>query len=421
MTTIDDILERLGVEESCDSRLTLKPWAFDKAMENPSYGPGASLRDNPPETAPQQCMIPSQYRNASRQELKERITAARMQLGSKLLMLGHYYQRDEIVEHADYVGDSFQLAKHATQHPEADHIVFCGVHFMAETADILSSAEQSVTLPNLSAGCSMADMANIAQVEHCWNLLMEACATSTCDDARAEIIPITYMNSSAALKAFCGRHGGIVCTSSNAEAVLQWAFARGKRVLFFPDQHLGRNTGVSLHIALDKMKLWNPMRPMGGLDSESYANAQLILWKGFCSVHQRFSVEQITQARAAYPTVKVIVHPECSMQVVQAADGMGSTAYIVKEIEQAKSGSVIAVGTEISLVNRLAAAHPDKTIFCLDPVVCPCSTMYRIHPAYVAWALENIARGNVVNRIRVDDDTAAYARIALERMLEVHS
>ncbi|MFT8704894.1 quinolinate synthase NadA [Bifidobacterium aquikefiricola] len=420
MTAINEILERLGAEDSCDSRLTLDPWAFDEPTEKPTYGPGASIFDKLPSLAPKQRMIPEEYRHASDEELHDRIVAAKAKMGSRLLILGHFYQRDEIVEHADYVGDSFQLAKKATEHPEAQHIVFCGVHFMAETADILSKPEQSVTLPNLSAGCSMADMANIDQVEDCWTQLMDACGTDADSQGRASIIPITYMNSSAALKAFCGRHGGIVCTSSNARAVLTWAFERGQRVLFFPDQHLGRNTGMQMGIPLERMQLWNPFRPMGGAQASDYAKAELILWKGFCSVHQRFTVEQIEKARAAYPGVKVIVHPECSAEVVQAADGTGSTAYIVKEIEQAKSGAAIAVGTEINLVNRLAAQHPDKTVFCLDPVVCPCSTMYRIHPAYLAWALESIIEGDIVNRITVDADTAAEARIALERMLEVH-
>ena len=337
------------------------------------------------------------------------------------MILGHFYQRDEIIKHADFVGDSFQLAKNATERPDADHIVFCGVHFMAETADILSTPEQSVTLPNLSAGCSMADMANIDQVQECWDQLGEICDTQPDSDGLQQIIPVTYMNSSAALKAFCGRNGGIVCTSSNAHAVLEWAFARGKRVLFFPDQHLGRNTARAMGVPLSEMPLWDPFKAQGGAaDPADYARAKMILWKGFCSVHQRFTVEQVERARKAYPGVKVIVHPECSMQVVDAADGTGSTAYIVKEIANAPAGSAIAVGTEINLVNRLAAQYPDKTVFCLDPVVCPCSTMYRIHPAYLAWALENLEAGNVVNRITVDEDTAREAKVALERMLRVH-
>lgn len=418
-SSVDEIIARLGAQSTCDAGLTQDPWHFDTTQ--PSYGPGASMFDPLPNNAPRQQVLPQEYRDASDEELQERIKAAKARLGNKLLILGHFYQRDEIIVHADFVGDSFQLAKNATERPDADHIVFCGVHFMAETADILSTPEQTVTLPNLSAGCSMADMANIDQVEDCWEQLGEICGTKPDADGKQQIVPVTYMNSSAALKAFCGRHGGIVCTSSNAHAVLEWAFARGKRVLFFPDQHLGRNTALAMGMSLDQMPVWNPYKPAGGAEDPSvYADAKMILWKGFCSVHQRFTVDQIERARKAYPGVKVIVHPECSMDVVNAADGTGSTAYIVKEIANAPAGSAVAVGTEINLVNRLAAQYPDKTVFCLDPVVCPCSTMYRIHPAYLAWALESIEQGNIVNRITVDEDTARDAKIALQRMLEVH-
>lgn len=418
-SSVDEIIARLGAQSTCDAGLTQDPWHFDTTQ--PSYGPGASMFDPLPNNAPRQQVLPQEYRDASDEELQERIKAAKARLGNKLLVLGHFYQRDEIIVHADFVGDSFQLAKNATERPDADHIVFCGVHFMAETADILSTPEQTVTLPNLSAGCSMADMANIDQVEDCWEQLSEICGTNPDADGKQQIVPVTYMNSSAALKAFCGRHGGIVCTSSNAHAVLEWAFARGKRVLFFPDQHLGRNTALAMGMSLDQMPVWNPYKPAGGAEDPSvYADAKMILWKGFCSVHQRFTVDQIERARKAYPGVKVIVHPECSMDVVNAADGTGSTAYIVKEIANAPAGLAVAVGTEINLVNRLAAQYPDKTVFCLDPVVCPCSTMYRIHPAYLAWALENIEQGNIVNRITVDEDTARDAKIALQRMLEVH-
>ena len=418
-SSVDEIIARLGAQSTCDAGLTQDPWHFDTTQ--PSYGPGASMFDPLPNNAPRQQVLPQEYRDASDEELQERIKAAKARLGNKLLILGHFYQRDEIIVHADFVGDSFQLAKNATERHDADHIVFCGVHFMAETADILSTPEQTVTLPNLSAGCSMADMANIDQVEDCWEQLGEICGTNPDADGKQQIVPVTYMNSSAALKAFCGRHGGIVCTSSNAHAVLEWAFARGKRVLFFPDQHLGRNTALAMGMSLDQMPVWNPYKPAGGAEDPSvYADAKMILWKGFCSVHQRFTVDQIERARKAYPGVKVIVHPECSMDVVNAADGTGSTAYIVKEIANAPTGSAVAVGTEINLVNRLAAQYPDKTVFCLDPVVCPCSTMYRIHPAYLAWALENIEQGNIVNRITVDEDTARDAKIALQRMLEVH-
>ncbi len=418
MTSVDAIIERLGATRTCDAGLTKDPWAFDTTK--PSYGPGASALDMIPRNAPRQQPLGKEYTEASDEELQERIIDAKHKLGSKLLILGHFYQRDEIIVHADYVGDSFQLSKNAATRPEADNIVFCGVHFMAETADILSTQRQNVILPNMSAGCSMADMANIDQVTDCWEQLTDICGSTPDADGKQQIIPVTYMNSSAALKAFCGRNGGIVCTSSNARAVLEWAFERGKRVLFFPDQHLGRNTALAMGMSLDQMPLWDPFKANGGATPEQYANAKMILWKGFCSVHQRFTVEQIERARKAYPGVKVIVHPECSMDVVNAADGTGSTAYIVKEIENAPAGSAIAVGTEINLVNRLAAQHPDKTVFCLDPVVCPCSTMYRIHPAYLAWVLENLVDGKVVNKIVVDPQTASEAKIALDRMLRVH-
>ncbi|WEV72892.1 quinolinate synthase NadA [Bifidobacterium sp. ESL0790] len=414
--SVDEIIARLGATSTCDAGLTKDPWAFESTK--PSYGPGASMRDRLPADAPRQQPLPAEYRNASDEELQQRIVEAKNKLGKRLLILGHYYQRDEIVKHADFVGDSFQLSENATTCPDADYIVFCGVHFMAETADILSTPEQAVSLPNLSAGCSMADMANIDQVEDCWSQLEQIVGANPDADGKQQIVPVTYMNSSAALKAFCGRHGGIVCTSSNARTVLEWAFERGKRVLFFPDQHLGRNTGRAMGIPLEKMPMWDPYKPQGGIDDPAkYDAAKIILWKGFCSVHQRFTVEQIDRARKAYPGVKVIVHPECPMDVVEAADGVGSTAYIVKAIEEAPAGSTIAVGTEINMVNRLAAEHPDKTVFCLDPVVCPCSTMYRIHPAYLAWVLENLVAGKVVNRITVDDKTASEAKVALERML----
>ena len=326
------------------------------------------MLDRLPANAPRQQVLPDEYRKASDEELQQRISDAKQRLGSKLLILGHFYQRDAIIKHADFVGDSFQLAKNATERPDADHIVFCGVHFMAETADILSTPEQSVTLPNLSAGCSMADMANIDQVQECWDQLGEICGTQPDSDGLQQIIPVTYMNSSAALKAFCGRNGGIVCTSSNAHAVLEWAFARGKRVLFFPDQHLGRNTARAMGIPLSEMPLWDPFKAQGGAaDPADYARAKMILWKGFCSVHQRFTVEQVERARKAYPGVKVIVHPECSMQVVDAADGTGSTAYIVKEIANAPAGSAIAVGTEINLVNRLARSTAGQDRVLLGP------------------------------------------------------
>jgi quinolinate synthase len=332
------------------------------------------------------------------------------------VVLGHFYQRDEIVKHADFLGDSFQLARAARSRPEAEAIVFCGVHFMAETADILSGDHQSVILPNLAAGCSMADMADEDSVEEAWELLMDVLG-ETGDDGRQTVVPVTYMNSSAALKAFCGRHGGIVCTSSNAATVLEWAFERGQRVLFFPDQHLGRNTAKAMGIPLEQMPMWNPHQDLGGNTAQDLQDARVILWHGFCSVHRRFTVAQIEKARADHPGVRVIVHPECPMPVVDAADENGSTDYIRKAIEAAEPGSTFAIGTEINMVNRLADQHPEHTIFCLDPVICPCSTMYRIHPGYLAWVLEELVAGRVINQIVVDPATTRDAEVALERML----
>jgi quinolinate synthase len=397
---------------SCDTGLVRDPWAIDRA---PGYGPGASVADAIPGDAPRQGPLPTRYTEASEEQLHEWILAAKAELGQRVQILGHFYQRDEIVQYADFVGDSFMLAQAAKQHPEAESFVFCGVHFMAETADILSGPEQSVILPNLAAGCSMADMATIDQVENCWRELTAALGPAEGD--LQPVIPVTYMNSSAAIKAFCGRNGGIVCTSSNARTVLEWAFARGQRVVFFPDQHLGRNTAKAMGITEEQMPLWRPHLPLGGNTEEQLRESKVILWNGFCSVHKRFTVAQIEQARAEYPGVKVIVHPECPAAVVEAADGAGSTEYIRKEIEAAEPGSVIAVGTEINLVNRLQQQRPDLTIFCLDPVVCPCSTMYRIHPAYLAWTLESLVAGETPNRISVSDAVADDSRVALERML----
>src|SRR5690625_3645343 len=400
------------ITTTCDSQLTTDPWQIDTEL---GYGPGASTEDTAPTTTPQQGPIPATYTQATQEELDARIIAAKEQLGSRLKILGHFYQRDEIVRYADFVGDSFMLAQAAKDHPEAEAFVFCGVHFMAETADILSTADQSVILPNLAAGCSMADMATIEQVEEAWEQLTEALGVS--NDAKAEIIPVTYMNSSAALKGFCGRNGGIVCTSSNAATVLEWAFERGQRVLFFPDQHLGRNTAKAMGIDLQEMPMWNPNRPLGGNDEATLDAAKVILWHGFCSVHRRFTVDQITQARDEYPDVRVIVHPECPMPVVDAADESGSTDYIRKAIAAATEPTTFAIGTEINLVQRLAAEHPQHTIFCLDPVICPCSTMYRIHPGYLAWVLESLIAGEVVNQVQVAPEVADPARLALERML----
>ena len=357
--------------------------------------------------------LPVSYMRMSPAELDERIAAARAKLGDSAVVLGHHYQRDEIIKYADYRGDSFNLSQFAASQAAAEYIIFCGVHFMAETADILSAANQQVILPNLTAGCSMADMARIDDVLDCWDDLQDTLG----DDGA--IIPITYMNSTAAIKAHCGRNGGIVCTSSNAPATFRWALERGKRILFLPDQHLGRNTGLRMGIGLEEMVVWNPFKPLGGNTEADLRRARLILWQGHCSVHTRFTTQQIEQARQAHPNVHVVVHPECTMDVVQAADSNGSTEYIKKLVNDAAAGSVIAVGTEISMVNRLAAENPDKRIFCLDSVVCPCSTMYRIHPAYLSWVLDGLNEGVVVNRISVDADTAEQARVSLDRMLAV--
>jgi quinolinate synthase len=370
-----------------------------------------------PTGSPRQGQLPTEYQRASNDELHDRIRAAKATLGDRVVVLGHFYQRDEVVQHADFLGDSFQLANAAQSVPTAEAIVFCGVHFMAETADILAQPGQSVILPNLAAGCSMADMADIDSVEECWEQLTAIYGTEPDEHGRVPIIPVTYMNSSAALKGFCGRNGGIVCTSSNAATVLEWAFERGQRVLFFPDQHLGRNTAKAMGVPLELMPMWNPTKPLGGNDIETVQDARVILWHGFCSVHKRFTVDQIDRARADHPGVRVIVHPECPMPVVDAADEAGSTDYIRKAVAAATEPTTFAIGTEINMVNRLAAEYPQHTIFCLDPVVCPCSTMYRIHPGYLAWVLESLVRGEVINQISVPDDVAVSARVALERML----
>ena len=354
--------------------------------------------------------IPRSYLGLPPEELDRRIRAARAALGSRLVVLGHHYQRDEVIRYADHTGDSFKLARHAAAQEGIEYVLFCGVHFMAESADILTPPEVAVILPNMAAGCSMADMADPADVFAAWDELTAALPGE-------RVIPVTYMNSAASLKAFVGRHGGIVCTSSNAPRTFEYAFARGDKVLFFPDQHLGRNTGFDMGIPLEEMAVWDWRRPLGGNAPEALARARVILWKGHCSTHQRFSVEQIERARAERPGVNVIVHPECSREVVAAADASGSTERIIQALAEAPAGSVWGVGTEINLVNRLAGQHPDKTVFCLDPVVCPCSTMYRIHPAYLAWTLEELVAGRVVNRVAVDAETREWSLAALERML----
>ncbi|WP_041592506.1 quinolinate synthase NadA [Terriglobus roseus] len=420
MASVDRTIQliRIGEQQgsSCSSALADDPWENDV---QPGYGPGASQRDHLPTGSPVQGVIPREYRQASAAELDLRIRAARHSLGEKVVLLGHFYQRDETIQYADFVGDSFQLAQAAKTRPKAEAIVFCGVHFMAETADMLSRDDQAVILPNLAAGCSMADMADLDSVQDCWDELAALYGTEPDADGRVPVIPVTYMNSSAALKAFCGEHGGIVCTSSNATRVLDWAFARGQRVLFFPDQHLGRNTAFAMGIPLEQMPVWQPEQHLGGNSEALMGDARVILWHGFCSVHKRFTVEQIKHARHRHPGVRVIVHPECPIEVVQAADEYGSTDYIKKAIEAAAPGGVFAIGTEINMVQRLASEHPEHTIVCLDSIICPCSTMYRIHPSYLAWVLEALERGEIVNRITVPESVAVPARIALERMLSL--
>lgn len=401
----------------CSSAFVQEPWEVDESVMD--YGLGATTKPATVSAPVPRNVLPSEYRNVSAQELVERITAAKQALGDRVVVLGHFYQRDEIVRYADFIGDSFQLAQAARTRTSAEAIVFCGVHFMAETADILSRPDQAVILPNLAAGCSMADMADVESVRDCWEDLESIYGSEPDATGRVPVIPITYMNSSAALKGFCGEHGGIVCTSSNAPAVLRWAFERGQRVLFFPDQHLGRNTGKAMGIPLDRMSIWNPNQAQGGSSTEELRQSQIILWHGFCSVHKRFTVEQIQMARSRHLGVRILVHPECTMDVVDAADEAGSTDYICKRIESAPAGSVFAVGTEINLVQRLANQHPDMTIFCLDSIVCPCSTMYRTHPSYLAWVLESLQRGEVIHRIAVPENVARPARIALERMLQL--
>jgi quinolinate synthase len=430
--SIDAKVKAAPAAELCSSELQWDPWAYDVKPDEsrpPVYGAGASQWDTIPPSAPVQTEIPERYRSMSGEEIARRLAAAKARLGSRLVILGHHYQRDEIIRWADFRGDSFKLSQQAASRREADYIVFCGVHFMAESADILAADHQRVILPNLAAGCSMADMADEAQVLSCWKQLGAALGfdagagpraaggAESIPGRRSPVVPVTYMNSSAALKAFCGERRGVVCTSSNSTRVLQWAFEQGERVLFFPDEHLGRNTGVKLGIPDDAMVVWDPRRPLGGNSLEALRHARLILWRGWCSVHARFTVGQIEKARRDHPGITVIVHPECRREVVDAADVDGSTELILETISSAPAGSQWAVGTEINMVNRLAAEHPDKLIFCLDPVICPCSTMYRIHPGYLTWVLEALVDGRVLNEITVSDEVKASARLALDRML----
>ncbi|HVB99177.1 MAG TPA: quinolinate synthase NadA [Candidatus Dormibacteraeota bacterium] len=342
--------------------------------------------------------------------LDERIALAKEQLGSRLVILGHHYQRDEVVKFADFRGDSLQLSLQAAQ-SQADYIVFCGVQFMAESADILRQPHQVVILPDLKAGCSMADMADIGQVEACWDELRSA--------GVGGVVPVTYMNSSAEIKAFTGRHGGSVCTSSNAAMVMRWAMERGLRILFLPDEHLGRNTACQLDIGQDRMVVWDPHQELGGNSEQALAGAQVILWKGYCSVHQRFQPVHVDRVRQDHPGIQVIVHPECRQEVIQKADLVGSTEKIVAAVSASAPGAAWAIGTEIHLVNRLAHEFPQKQILSLDPHVCVCTTMFRISPQHLLWTLENLVEGRVVNRVQVDNEIRRWAHVALERMLEL--
>ena len=356
--------------------------------------------------------LPDRYLSLPDEEMDRRIRAAKKALGSRLVILGHHYQRDEVIEFADYTGDSFKLARHISARPGAEFIVFCGVHFMAESADVLRAPGQQVILPDLAAGCSMADMAAPDQLETVWEELQQMGIEG--------VIPVTYINSAASIKAFVGERGGTVCTSSNAAATLAWAFARGEKILFLPDQHLGRNTAYRMGIPLDGMVVWDPAEIFGGLDPDAVKRAKMILWKGHCSVHTRFSVAQIEAVRRQHPGVRVIVHPEVPWEVVQAADDDGSTEYILSQVRKGAPGSVWAVGTEIHLVNRLAReVAPDKTVLSLDQFGCLCSTMFRVSPNHLLWILEELVEGRVHNRIVVPDEQKHWNRVALDRMLSI--
>ena len=357
--------------------------------------------------------LPDCYLGLSDEEMHRRIAAARDALGKRLLILGHHYQRDEVFAFADYTGDSYKLARQASAQREAEYIVFCGVHFMAESADVLSGPGQQVILPDLAAGCSMADMAAPDQLEVCWDELQKLGAT--------QVVPVTYINSAASIKAFCGERGGVVCTSSNADATLRWAWERGEQILFLPDQHLGRNTAFKMGVPLDQMVVWDPDVPFGDVDPLELQRARMILWKGHCSVHTRFSVKQVEMVRRQHPGVRVIVHPECTWDVVQAADDSGSTEYIIQQIDDSPEGSVWAVGTEVHLVNRLAERlAPARTVLTLDPIGCLCSTMFRVSPNHLLWVLEGLLAGEVHNQITVPDPEKYWTRVALDRMLSIH-
>jgi quinolinate synthase len=364
-----------------------------------------------------QTILPDRFSQLTDTETGARIAELKARLGERLVILGHHYQRDDVIRFADFRGDSFKLAQLAAGRKTAEYIVFCGVHFMAESADILSAAHQKVILPDMSAGCSMADMAEIDQVETCWEELTRLTRMAASTSER--IIPITYMNSTAAIKAFCGRHGGAVCTSSNAGAIVRWALERSDRILFLPDQHLGRNTAYGLGFRLDEMTVWDPCEELGGSSEEVLRDSRFILWKGHCSVHQRFLPEHVSQVRARYPGITVISHPECRWEVAQLSDHVGSTEHIIKHVTNAPAGSRWAVGTEIHLVNRLKNENPDKFVVPLDDCGCLCSTMFRIDAPHLLWALENLAEGRVVNQISVSPDAAADAHVALQRMLDI--
>ncbi|HXD73086.1 MAG TPA: quinolinate synthase NadA [Vicinamibacterales bacterium] len=356
--------------------------------------------------------LPERYLGLSDEEMDARIAAARQALGKRLIILGHHYQRDEVIRFADYTGDSYKLAGEIAKHPEAEFIIFCGVHFMAESADVLSSPAQRVILPDLAAGCSMADMAAPEQLEMCWADLQQMGISS--------VVPVTYINSAASIKAFVGERGGVVCTSSNAAATLKWAWERGERILFLPDQHLGRNTAYKMGVPLDDMVVWDPNEIFGGLDPDQVKKARIILWKGHCSVHTRFTVRQIEQLRAQHPGIRVIVHPEVPWDVVQAADDSGSTEYIIRQVKNSPAGSIWAVGTEIHLVNRLARdVAPGRTVHSLDQFGCLCSTMFRVSPNHLLWTLEGLVAGDVHNRIVVPDAQKHWTKVALDRMLSI--
>lgn len=363
------------------------------------------------EQADQQ-VLPDRYLGLSEEELEVRIGAARATLGERLLILGHHYQRDEVFKFADDTGDSFKLAQVAAARREADFIVLCGVHFMAESADVLSAEHQKVVLPDLAAGCSMADMAVLDELEVCWDELSEMGIN--------DVVPVTYMNSAASIKAFCGQHGGTVCTSSNAVATFQWAWNRGARILFLPDQHLGRNTAFGMGVPLQQMCVWDPNVTWGGLEPSELNSARMILWKGHCSVHTKFTVEHIERLRASHPDIRIISHPECTWEVIQASDEVGSTSHIIRQVTESPAGSIWGIGTEIHLVNRLAQElAPERTVMTLDALGCLCSTMYRVSPNHLCWVLEGLVNGEVRNQVSVPDDQKRWTRVALDRMLSI--